>query len=404
MTILIIGGGAAGFFSAVNIAEFNPGAEITIVEKNPVPLAKVRISGGGRCNVTNNSPDLNELIKFYPRGSKELFGLFHHFSPINTMEWFRNHNVPLKTESDNRVFPESNSSQTIIDCFLNLAQKRNIRILYNHKVTDISRNNKGWQVDIRGKEALASDHIIITSGGGSDLYDILKKLGHTIIPPVPSLFTFQIKNDSLKKLSGVSLRNVELSIPGTKFSASGDILITHTGLSGPVVLKLSAFAARYLNETDYKSLLLVNWTGSQKPTQVSQHFESLRSNKIKTHIINSPQLGIPSRLWEYLISCLDEVKTKRFFELSNKDIAKLTGQLTQFPVDITGQNRFKEEFVTCGGVKLKEVNFKTMESKIHKGLFFAGEILDIDGLTGGFNFQSAWSTAYTAAVAVGSLR
>jgi len=404
MRIIIVGGGAAGFFAAINIAELNPGAEITIVEKNPVPLAKVKISGGGRCNVTNNSANPEELIKFYPRGSKELFGLFHHFSPLNTMEWFRNHNVSLKPEADNRVFPESNSSLTIVDCFLNLAHKGNIEILYNHKVTGISRKDTGWEIHFQGKETLVSDILIITSGGSSNLYDVLEKLGHTIIPPVPSLFTFQINNDSLKKLSGVSLKNVEINIPGTKFTASGDILLTHTGLSGPAVLKLSAFAARHLYENNYKSGLLVNWAGSLKSRQVTSHFESLRNNKIKTHLFNSPQFSIPSRLWDYLISGLGEVKSKRFFDLSNKDIDLLTGHLTHFPVDITGQNRFKEEFVTCGGVKLKEVNFKTMESKIQNGLFFAGEILDIDGLTGGFNFQSAWSTAYTAAQAVGLLR
>lgn len=394
MKIGIVGGGAAGFFAGISAAETNNGHNIVILEKSPNILSKVRISGGGRCNVTNAASDVKEFVKYYPRGSKELISVFSRFSNADTIEWFKKRGVSLKTESDGRVFPTSDNSQTIIDLFINLASKHNIKIITGFDAANISFDNGLFTVKDKRENSLTFDKLLISTGGFAteDKYSWINKLGHNIITPVPSLFTFNCKDTVLKGLQGISVENVTVKVCGTKLSSQGDILITHWGLSGPSILKLSAFGARVLNEMNYKFTLEICWT----KIDVHKETEGAQKNSPLKQIIKHPFRNIPIRLWESLIINSGVNPDKRFNELSKKDIEALNNILTRSQFSINGKSTFKEEFVTAGGVSLKEVDFRTMESKIVRGLYFAGEILDIDGVTGGFNFQSAWSTGYIA--------
>ncbi|MCX6158583.1 MAG: NAD(P)/FAD-dependent oxidoreductase [Ignavibacteriae bacterium] len=395
MKVGIIGGGAAGFFSAVTIAETNKSCEITILEKSPNVLAKVRVSGGGRCNVTNSLTDVKEFVKNYPRGNKELLSVFTRFGNADTINWFENHGVKLKAEPDGRMFPVSNNSQTIIDLFLHLAKKHNINIVTGFDVNEIIHSiSKGFEVKSRNGESHNFDKLLVAPGGfsTSEKYRWIESLGHTIVEPVPSLFTFNCKDTLLRDLQGVSTQNAELKITGTKLSAKGDLLITHWGFSGPAILKLSAFGARVLSESDYKFSLEIKWT----ETDVQKEIEYAREDSPLKQIPTFPFHGFSRRFWEALILKTGINTEKRWNELSKKETEKLILVLTKSIFAINGKSTFKEEFVTAGGVNRKEIDFRTMQSKIVPNLFFAGEILDIDGITGGFNFQSAWSAGYIA--------
>lgn len=394
MKIGIIGGGAAGFFAAITAAEINKIHNITILEKSPNVLSKVRISGGGRCNVTNAVSDVKEFVKYYPRGSKELISVFSRFSNTDTIEWFKKRGVELKTESDGRVFPVSDNSQTIIGLFTSLASKYDIKVITGFDAANISLTDKTFVVKDRRENALSFDKLLVSTGGFAtpDKYGWIETLGHKVVLPVPSLFTFNCKDTLLKGLQGISVEDAIVKIRDTKLSSNGDILITHWGLSGPAILKLSAFGARILNEMNYKYILEVCWTKSDLHKEINQ---AQRESPLK-QVIKHPFKNIPLRLWESLIISSGVNPDKRFNELSKRNIEAINNILTRTQLSINGKSTFKEEFVTAGGVSLKEVDFRTMESKIVPKLYFAGEILDIDGVTGGFNFQSAWSTAYIA--------
>lgn len=393
--VVVIGGGAGGFFSAITIKEFNPSIEVIILEKNSSFLSKVRISGGGRCNVTNATFDVNELINNYPRGKKELLGPITKFNTKNTIEWFESKNVKLKTEEDGRVFPVSDSSQTIIDCFLKEAAKHKIILKTKTGVEDFYINDKHWVVKLSNNEEIKCDALFVASGSSEKIWKILNKNGHTIIPPVPSLFTFNCSNKILKNLSGVSVQNVKLSIEKSKIKSEGALLITHRGLSGPAVLRLSSFAARILNENKYKFNLIINWTDKSEE-EINNKLIKQKNDNSKKQISTTTMFGIPSRLWERIIDFSGVDMSLRWFELSNKQINKITSAVYSTKIFVEGKSTFKEEFVTCGGVSLKEINFKTMESKLFPSLYFAGEVLDIDAITGGFNFQAAWTTSFIA--------
>lgn len=388
--IAIIGGGAAGFFAALTAAEKDPSAEIIILEKTASLLTKVRISGGGRCNVTHSCFDFKKLTNFYPRGQKELLGPFSRFQPQDTMNWFASKNVALKIEKDGRIFPSSNQSQTIIDCFLNEASKKNIKILTQHRVVKIE---KGFIIHFESQKSLYCDKILIATGGNFQGHELAASLGHNIISPVPSLFTFNIPESPFKELSGISLSHVRLTIPEISLTEEGPMLLTHFGFSGPSVLRLSAWGARYFYEKNYQVSLSINWI-----PQFSI-FESLLDWKKKqphSSIFGKNPFGIPKQLWKLLLLLSGFDSEKSWTHFSHQQLKHLASQLENDLYQISGKTLNKEEFVTAGGVDLKEVNFKTMESRIIPGLFFAGEVLNIDGITGGFNFQNAWTTGYLA--------
>lgn len=397
--VVIIGGGAAGFFAAINIAENRPDFEVIILEKSDQVLQKVKMSGGGRCNLTNACFDAKELIKFYPRGGKELLGPFYQFMTKDTMEWFETRGIPLKIEDDNRVFPASNSSQTIVDFLLETAQKLGVKVLIQHRVATILKKENQFEI-ITSKGNFLADDLLMATGSNNRIFQVISNLGHTVIHTVPSLFTFNIVDNRLKPIPGISVPNAQVHIKNTDFVSNGPLLITHWGLSGPAILKLSAFAARYLAEVNYCFELEVNWLSTATDKLMDDLKEYKLANPKKTIVSKSPFAEIPSRLWEQMcLFCnIDTQKiwadgTKLEMQLLVKTIANTT-----FKVD--GKSTFKEEFVTAGGVDLKEINFKTMESKIHPNLYFAGEILNIDAVTGGFNFQNAWTGAYIAALSI----
>ena len=400
MKVGIIGGGAAGFFSAVTIAETNKSCEITILEKSPNVLAKVRVSGGGRCNVTNSLPDVKEFVKNYPRGNKELLSVFTRFSNADTVNWFETRGVKLKAEPDGRMFPVTNNSQTIIDLFLNLSKKYKIKIVTGFDVNEIKLSKDiRFEVKSRGGDSYKFDKLLVAAGGFStrEKYRWIESLGHTIAEPVPSLFTLNCKDTLLRDLQGVSTQNAEMKIPGTKLNAKGDLLITHWGFSGPAILKLSAFGARMFSEMDYKFKLEIKWTG----LDVLKETERAREENPLRQVSTNPFTGFSRRFWEALIEKAEINSQKRWNELSKKETERLILVLTKSVFAINGKSTFKEEFVTAGGINLKEIDFRTMQSKVVPGLFFAGEILDIDGITGGFNFQSAWSAGYIAGCEIG---
>ena len=393
--IYIIGGGASGFFAAINSAINFPDYSVVILEKTNNLLSKVKISGGGRCNVTNNTFENSELIKNYPRGSKELRQVFSEFSVADTIKWFGDRGVKLKTEPDGRIFPESNLSETITDLFLWEAKKRNIEIKLNEEVLSIKKSEK--IILTTNKNKFTADKVICSVGGFHQPrnYEFLKILGHTITEIVPSLFTLNIKKDNIINLMGLSVKNAKIKIANTKFETEGAILITHWGFSGPAVLKLSAFAAYEFAKSKYNLKISIGWVNDLNMEEIAQQLKSFASEKLL--IANSPKFEIPKRLWEYLLVKSGINLNKRWGEASKKEINNLAKNLSDDVYTVLGKTTFKEEFVTAGGVSLKEINFKTMESKIFPGLYFCGEVLNIDGITGGFNFQNAWSTAWVAA-------
>jgi len=393
--IIIIGGGAAGFFAAITVAEANPKAEVIILEKSKKVLHKVKISGGGRCNVTHACFDPKELVAFYPRGKKELLGPFHQFMTGDTMEWFENRGVPLKIEGDNRIFPESNSSQTIIDCLTQSAEKAGVKVVFDQNVSSVSAKENQFEI-VTNSETFYADKLLIAAGSNPKIWDLAKTLGHSIIEPVPSLFTFNIKDKRLEDLMGVSVPNATVKLVKTNLESSGPLLIAHWGLSGPAILKLSAFGARILAEKKYQYNVEVNWLS----TSTEEVLKVLKSNKEsqpkKQVILKSQFPDVSKRLWEKLVLASNILFDSRWADLSNKQLQQLADQLTKSTFNANGKSTFKDEFVTSGGVNLKEINFKRFESRIHKNLFFAGEVLDIDAVTGGFNFQNAWTGGYIA--------
>ncbi|MGG8497249.1 NAD(P)/FAD-dependent oxidoreductase [Tenacibaculum sp. TC6] len=397
--VVIIGGGAAGFFTAINAKELNADLDITILEKGKDILQKVKISGGGRCNVTNACFEPKELTKFYPRGERELLGPFHQFMTGDTFEWFENHGVPLKIEEDNRVFPEANTSQAIIDCFTTAVHKLGIKVLTNHGVTAITKEKDSWLIHTKELQFTA-DYLVIAAGSSKKIWELFTELDHSIIPPVPSLFTFNIKDSRIIDLGGISVPNANVSIVKTKLENSGPLLITHWGLSGPAILKLSAYGARILADKNYQYNILVNWLG-EDTNSVLEKLQQIKKQQSKKQVsLKSPFNDIPRRLWERLVIASEIKNDQNWADLSNKQLENLANQLTKGLFNANGRTTFKEEFVTAGGIDLKEIDFKRFESKLHKNLFFVGEVLNIDAVTGGFNFQNAWTGGYICAKAI----
>lgn len=393
--VVIIGGGAAGFFSAIKIAETNSNLEVSILEKSNHVLQKVKVSGGGRCNVTHACFIPNELVEFYPRGRKELLGPFHQFMTGDTMEWFDNRGVPLKIEEDNRVFPESNSSQTIIDCLTKSANEKGVNLFLNQPVLSIDKTKSKFIIETSSQTYIA-DRLLIASGSNSKIWDLVSKLGHNIISPVPSLFTFNISDPRIKDIPGVSVPNATVSLLDSKFESFGPVLITHWGLSGPAILKLSAFGALFLADKNYQYKVKINWLSKPIETVLNKLKILKKENPKKQIVLKSVFKDLPKRLWEKLVLASMIKSDQRWADISNKQLVNLADQLTNTMFEAYGKTTFKEEFVTAGGIDLKEINFKRFESKIQKNLFFAGEVLNIDAVTGGFNFQNAWTSGFIA--------
>jgi len=391
--VCVIGGGAAGFFAALTSA--GNGNNVTILEKTTNLLSKVRISGGGRCNITNSEPDIDLFVRNYPRGSRELVSVFSRFSNLDTVKWFEERGLKLKTEDGGRMFPVTDSSQSVIDLFLRESKKSGIKIITSLPIGKIQIDSNGIFV-INDDEELMFDKIIACSGGYPipENYKWLAECGHSIVSPVPSLFTFSCSSPFMKDLQGISVDNAEIKVKGTKLVSEGALLITHRGFSGPAVLKLSAFGAREMAKVNYNFEIEIKWTSKDVQKVLNYLKEKFRVSAI----VNSSFRGIPARLWERMTETAGIERDKKWNNFSNQDLRNLENILTKSVFRITGRDAFKEEFVTAGGINLKEVDFRTMESKICKGFYFAGEVLDIDGLTGGFNFQSAWSTAYIAGI------
>ncbi|PIX09071.1 MAG: aminoacetone oxidase family FAD-binding enzyme [Flavobacteriaceae bacterium CG_4_8_14_3_um_filter_34_10] len=396
--ILIIGGGAAGFFTAINAAENNSEAKIVILERGKEVLTKVRISGGGRCNVTHAEFVPKELIKKYPRGEKELLGPFHHFMTGDTIEWFEKRGVSLKIEEDGRMFPETDSSQTIIDCFLSEVKRLAIDVKMNHSVKTITKQDSLWCITTT-KGDFITKNVVIATGSNPKIWQLLEKLGHKIIPPVPSLFTFHIKDARITDLSGIST-NVAVKVLGTTLKSQGPLLITHWGMSGPAILKLSAWGARELYALDYTFTMQVNWLENQESEEALEQLKEIKLKQAKQLVIKYPMFELPRRLWQSLVIASGiDVETK-WAEINKTQLQDLTSQLTESKFMVDGKSTFKEEFVTAGGVELKEIDFKTFESKLHKNLYLAGEVLNIDAITGGFNFQNCWTSGFLVAKAI----
>lgn len=398
--IIIVGGGAAGFFSAINIAERNPKLKIAILERGKEVLEKVRISGGGRCNVTHACFIPNELAKFYPRGEKELRGPFHQFASGDTIEWFEKHGVELKIEEDGRMFPVSNSSQTIIDCFLSAAQKLRIEVHKSQSVQSVFKKDDGWKIDTQS-ENYACKKLILCSGSNPKMWDLAAQLGHSIVSPVPSLFTFNIKDARIKDLPGVSAQ-VSVKVKDSKLTASGPLLITHWGMSGPAILKLSAWGARELFDKKYQFAISVNWLKDWNATETEEHLRGLKREHAKKTVAKKSPFELSNRLWESLVTASGIGSETKWADLSKVQLQQLALELTQSAFQVNGKSTFKEEFVTAGGIDLREINFKTMQSKLHENLYFAGEIVNIDAITGGFNFQNAWTSGFVLAQHINS--
>ena len=398
LDIIIIGGGAAGFFAAINIAEQNPNLSIAILERGKTGLQKVKISGGGRCNVTHAEFIPSELIENYPRGKKELLGPFHTFMTGDTIAWFEERGIVLKIEEDGRMFPVSNSSQTIIDCFLNEAKKYNVEILYNHTVKTVIINEDKFIVKTN-QGNLSANKIIMATGSNPKIWNLLSDLGHTIVTPVPSLFTFDIKDGRIKDIPGVVAKDVEVRVVDTDLISEGPLLITHVGISAPSILKLSAFGAVELAKLNYNFKISVNFIRYDIESCV-EYLKSAKQEYSKKTVLNSVQFDLPKRLWKKLVLASNIQETERWADLNKVQLETLANQLTNAVFQVIGKSTFKEEFVTAGGVDLKEINFKTFESKRIPNLYFAGEVMNVDAVTGGFNFQNAWTSAFIVSKAI----
>ncbi|MFY9309858.1 MAG: NAD(P)/FAD-dependent oxidoreductase [Bacteroidia bacterium] len=398
--VIVIGGGAAGFFAAINCAQLHPAFTVTLLEKSSKLLSKVRVSGGGRCNVTHACFDNSVLVKSYPRGEKELRNAFSRFAVADTIKWFEDRGVKLKTEPDGRMFPVTDSSETIAGCLMQEAERSGVQIKLNADIIEIRKNEDNtFTLKANGGGSFTCDKLIIATGGNPKdaAYEWLRKLGHNIVKPVPSLFTFNIPNNSITQLMGVSVTNARVRVAGTKLETEGPLLITHWGLSGPAILKASAWGARQLNDLNYHFSALVSWLPKHNEEKVRIEFANQREENPSKMIAGNCPFELPKRLWEHLVQKSGITKTTRWADLSKKSANVLAASLVNDEYKVLGKTTFKEEFVTCGGISLKEIDFTTMQSKLVPGLYFAGEIMDVDGITGGFNFQNAWSSGWIAA-------
>lgn len=397
--VIIVGGGASGFFTAINLAEQRPDLRIAILERSNEVLSKVKISGGGRCNVTHACFVPNVLAKYYPRGERELKGPFHTFCTGDVMQWFEDRGVALKIEDDGRIFPESDSSQTIIDCFLEEATQLQIKIIKQTIVQKIEKSENGWMI-ATSKDTFSCQQLVMATGSNIKVWDLLKTVGHSIVNPVPSLFTFNIKDERINDLMGVSAEMVSVKVKDTQLKATGPLLITHWGMSGPAILRLSAWGARELFDKNYQFQLVINWTNDYVFDEVLEELMQQKQQHPKKTIFKHPHYQLTHRLWQQLVKAAGISEGTIWADVPKKQLVKLAEQLTQGIFDVNGKSTFKDEFVTAGGIDLKEVNFKTMQSKLHDNLYFTGEILNIDAITGGFNFQNAWTTGFLAAQAI----
>jgi predicted Rossmann fold flavoprotein len=400
--LIVIGGGAAGIFCAVNAARLNNTLKVTVLEKSSKLLSKVKISGGGRCNVTNHISDPDHFSSMYPRGSRFVRKAFYQFFASDTIEWFESRGVKLHAEKDGRMFPTTNNSQTIIDCLMKETNIYGIQFMMNCSVKQITKSERGWELCLSDDSRLQADAVCVASGGGNkaEHFQMIQSSEHSIHLPVPSLFTFNLPNHPITELMGLSVSNVTVKIQSENLKESGPLLITHWGLSGPAVLRLSAWGARLLAEKNYRFTIIVNWLNQEKEEQVRLQFHHLRDQCGAKKISASCPYEIPQRLWDFLLSLSEIEHTCRWADLSQKKQNHLIRLLISHEFKVEGKSTFKEEFVTAGGVDLKEIHAATMESKLHEGLYFAGEVMDVDGITGGFNFQHAWTSGFVAASAV----
>ncbi|MDQ8187272.1 NAD(P)/FAD-dependent oxidoreductase [Pelagicoccus sp. SDUM812002] len=409
-TVAIIGAGAAGYFAAITMAEADPEAQVQIYEVSRRTLTKVSISGGGRCNVTHHCFDPKELVTYYPRGGKELRGAFHKWQPRDTVDWFQSRGVSLKTEADGRMFPTTDDSQTIITCLTETAAKAGVQLHLRTGVSAIkiqsnetaAERTSKFQITLTNGETTTASHVIIATGGGQKNagHALATSVGHTITDLAPSLFTFHIKHPLLEDLQGLSLPEVQVSFPPAKLQQSGPIVFTHWGLSGPGILKLSAWGARVFSELNYQCELSVNWYGGAKPDEIRSALEHSKQQNARKALVSLNPFDFPRRFWERMLAYVSISPDTQWAQLPKKNLNQLVESIANTRLQTNGKSMNKEEFVTCGGVKLKEVDFKTMQSRIVPNLYFAGEVLDIDGVTGGFNFQAAWTTSKLAAQAI----
>jgi predicted Rossmann fold flavoprotein len=401
--VIIVGAGASGCFAAVLMGQMNKSLTISILEKTKQPLAKVRVSGGGRCNVTHHLFDVPSLVQNYPRGEAFLRGAFHRFQPQDMIDWLEKEGVELKVERDGRMFPKTNTSQTIIDLFLNLLKKQNTPLITGKEVVKLTRIPEGWEITLKDETCLQSKKVVFATGGATRAYPILEELGHKIEKAVPSLFTFELKEEWVKELSGSVAQAAHVSIKGTKFVFQGPLLITHWGMSGPAILKLSAFAAKWLCERGYKGDLEVNWVGEKNEDKIKEGIYFAKKTFSGKQVLLTPLFSLSKNLWRSLLLQINRgLEKKTFMTLSREEINQIARGLHKMTFSIIGKSLNKEEFVTAGGVNLDEVFPKTMESRKAPGIFFVGEVLNIDGITGGFNFQNAWTSAFIAAKEIAS--
>jgi hypothetical protein len=405
--IVVAGGGAAGFFGAITCAEDTPDAEVLLLEKSPALLAKVTISGGGRCNVTHACFDPRRLAEYYPRGGRELLGPFHRWQAQDTVDWFTARGVPLKTEADGRMFPVANKSSAVVACLERCARAAGVKVFARRGVRAARRAGAagGFTLDLTTGETMACDALLLATGGNRNSagYALASGLGHTIVDPVPSLFTLHVRDARVEGLAGISVPEAELSVPGSGLRQRGPLLVTHEGLSGPAVLKLSAWGARALHDAGYAFDLQVNWAPDGSRAELTQRLQSLKHEYARKHVDTFSPMGLPARLWKSLVRAAGIGEGVPWANVSQSRIEGLSRELGAGVWHVSGKSLFKEEFVTCGGVSLREVDFRTMQSRVCPGLFLAGELLDIDGVTGGFNFQAAWTTGWIAGKSMGQV-
>ena len=408
--VIVIGGGAAGFFCAIQIAELHPEWEINILEKSNKLLSKVKVSGGGRCNVTHACPEVEVLLKKYPRGTRFLKKAFYQFATKNTIQWFAKNGVTLHTEKDGRMFPTTNNSETIIDCFLQKVHQYQIKVLTGHEVVNVEKlhqeKDNSFVITLANQNKITADALCMATGGmlKSDKFTWLTLLGHTIVEPVPSLFTFNVADKNITTLMGVAVDNAIIQWKGNKISEQGPLLITHWGISGPAAIKLSAWCARELANDNYEGAILINWTPEYNESTLKMEWINLRMDLGRREMGSKNPFNLPQRLWQYFLQEAGIIFTTKWADLKSTQQQLLIQSLTKTTLQVKGKTTFKEEFVTCGGVELSEIDANTMESKLVSGLHFAGEMMDVDGITGGFNFQHAWTSGWIAAQHIAQLK
>jgi len=393
--LIVIGGGAAGFFGAITAKAVNPNMSVLLLEKSGALLSKVKVSGGGRCNVTHACFDPIQLAKNYPRGGKELIGPFHRFQPRDTVDWFESRRVKLKAEEDGRMFPITDSSQTIIDCLMAEARKLKVEIHTLQRLESVELKDGKFAIKLTKGDTLECNYLLLATGSSPQGHEIARSLGHSIQETVPSLFTFNVPNSPMKGLEGIAVEEANVQILDSPYTQKGPVLITHWGFSGPAALKLSAWGARFLHSKNYKVAISINWLPKISKASLQETLRKIRKENPSQMLTTANPFALPKNLWRRLLE-LEQLETKRFSDMSNDGIEKLSNRLNGDIYEVDGKTTYKEEFVTCGGVTLSEVDFKTMQSKICPKLYFAGEVLDIDAITGGFNFQNAWTTAWIA--------